>query len=234
MVKPDFIVGILGNIVSILSFASPLGTFREVVKTKSSDNYDGLPYVSTLLSTSLWTFYGLLDPDDGILIVTVNSVGVTSQLVYLVLYLFYASKTRKMKYIGLVILDLVFLGTVMVITLVAFHGESRRTLVGVLCATFTIAMYGAPLSIVRTVIRTMSVEYMPFFLSLSLFVNASVWLTFALLVMDYYVLVPNAVGIVLGSLQLIVYFIYKTKTPPVNSVDMMSEDDIERNPNEKR
>lgn len=94
----------------------------------------------------------------------------------------------------------------------------------------------------RMVIRTDSVKYMPFFLSFSLLLNASVWFTFAMLVGDYYVLVsfrnpllvalllfslechksaqcrsfvafqvPNAVGIVLGSLQLIVYLVYKYK-----------------------
>lgn len=84
--------------------------------------------------------------------------------------------------------------------------------------------------------KTKSVTYMPLFLSLSLFINAGVWFTFAILVTDFYVLVmyidiidrvliiildmvleyifqvPNAVGIVLGSLQLMVYAIYKNKT----------------------
>lgn len=41
----------------------------------------------------------------------------------------------------------------------------------------------------RRVIGTKSVKYMPFFLSFSLFVNAAVWFTFALLLKDYYILV---------------------------------------------
>ncbi|KAL2491958.1 Bidirectional sugar transporter SWEET1 [Abeliophyllum distichum] len=97
----------------------------------------------------------------------------------------------------------------MAITLAVFEGDSRRTFVGVLCATFTIAMYAAPLSVVRIVIQTKSIEYMPFLLSFSLLVNAIVWFTFAMLLKDYYILVPNTVGIVLGSLQLLVYFMYK-------------------------
>ncbi|KAL2514889.1 Bidirectional sugar transporter SWEET1 [Forsythia ovata] len=145
------------------------GAFREIIQKKSSENYKGLPYITTLLSTSLWTFYGVLDPDDGILIVTVNGVGVASQIIYLIIYLFYASKERKVKYAGLIVLDILFLGTTMAITLAVFEGDSRRTFVGVLCATFTIAMYAAPLSVV----------------------------------------VPNTVGIVLGSLQLLVYFMYR-------------------------
>lgn len=56
-----------------------------------------------------------------------------------------------MKYVGFVILDIIFLGTVIVVTLIAFHGHTtRRTFVGVLCATFTTVMYAAPLSVVVT------------------------------------------------------------------------------------
>lgn len=90
--------------------------------------------------------------------------------------------------------------------------------------------------------KTKSVTYMPLFLSLSLFINAGVWFTFAILVTDFYVLVmyidiidrvliiildmileyifqvPNAVGIVLGSLQLMVYAIYKNKTRITKSI----------------
>ncbi|THG23505.1 hypothetical protein TEA_026354 [Camellia sinensis var. sinensis] len=57
-----------------------------------------------------------------------------------------------------------------------------------------------------------SMEYMPFFPSFSLFLYVSVWFTFSMLVKDNYVLVPNAVGIVLGLAQLIVYMIYKNKS----------------------
>ncbi|CAK9150340.1 unnamed protein product [Ilex paraguariensis] len=188
------------------------GTFREVLKKKSADNYEALPYVTTLLSTSLWTFYGALDPDDGVLIITANSVGMAAQATYLALYLIYASNDKKVKFFGLVILDIVFLGTAMAVTLVAFQG--------ILCATFPIAMYAAPLSAMKAVIKTKSVEYMPYFLSLFLFVNAGVWFTFAMLLKDYYVLVPNALGIVLGSLQLLLYFLYKKNSP----LKMMAEE----------
>ncbi|KAL3538201.1 hypothetical protein ACH5RR_001567 [Cinchona calisaya] len=200
------------------------GTFRKVVKTKSSDNFDGLPYISTLLSTSLWTFYGLLDPDDGVLIVTVNRVGVTSQIVYLAIYLFYATKARKMKYLGLVALDLIFLGIVMVVTLVAFDRETRRTFVGVLCAIFTIVMYGAPLSIV---VKTLILVAIVNILFPGIVISSALQAfhggsrdTFIgiLCAAPLSVMVPNAIGILSGSAQIIIYMIYKNKSPVEKSV----------------
>jgi solute carrier family 50 protein (sugar transporter) len=64
-----------------------------VVKRKSTENYKGAPYITTLLSTSLWTFYGLLKPD--ILVVTVNGAGAIFQLTYVTLFLMYAPKDKK-------------------------------------------------------------------------------------------------------------------------------------------
>lgn len=69
--------------------------FRHIVKEKSAENYNGTPYVATLLSCSMWVLYGLLDPDDGLLIVTVNAAGVTMQALYLVIFFIYSSKEKR-------------------------------------------------------------------------------------------------------------------------------------------
>ncbi|KAI3703489.1 hypothetical protein L1987_73602 [Smallanthus sonchifolius] len=219
MVDAGFVVGILGNIISIMSFASPIAQFREIVKRKSAENYNGTPYVATLLSCSLWILYGLLDPDDGLLIVTVNTAGATMQALYLVLLFIYSSKEKRVQYFGFVVLDIVLFGMVLAFTLVAFGEGSRRTFTGVLCATFTLMMYAAPLAALRTTIKTKSVEYMPILLVFSLFLNGCVWFTFALMVTDIFVIVPNALGILLGSIQLIVYLKYRNSTPVLSELD---------------
>ncbi|KAK9161602.1 hypothetical protein Syun_007943 [Stephania yunnanensis] len=206
----SFIVGIVGNIISILVFLSPIGTFRRVVKNKSTEDFEGLPYVSTFLSTSLWTFYGLLKPG-GLLIMTVNGTGAVLQAIYVTLYLIYAPKEKRIKYLKLVgALDVGCLALVILVVLLAIHGSARITVVGILCAGLTLGMYASPLSIMRTVIKTRSVEYMPFFLSFFLFLNGGTWTFYAIVVRDLFVLVPNAIGFVLGSLQLILYFVYKS------------------------
>ncbi|XP_028065293.1 bidirectional sugar transporter SWEET16-like [Camellia sinensis] len=94
MASLSFIIGIIGNIISILVFASPIGTFKGVVKKKSTENYNGLPYITTLLSTSLWTFYGILKPG-GLLILTVNGAGAVLQFIYVTLFLVYAPRDIK-------------------------------------------------------------------------------------------------------------------------------------------
>ncbi|KAK0600518.1 hypothetical protein LWI29_015788 [Acer saccharum] len=177
------------------------------------------------MSTSLWTLYGLMKPG-GFLIMTVNGVGAVLQFIYISLYLIYAPREMKIKTAKLAaILDVGFLGTVFAITLLAMHKLSLRlTFIGIICAGLTIGVYASPLLVMGLVIKTKSVEYMPFSLSFFLFVNAGVWSVYAVLIKDIYMGVPNVIGFVLGSSQLILYAIYKNKSKSTNSTDVMEEE----------
>ncbi|KAI3848582.1 hypothetical protein MKW92_052640 [Papaver armeniacum] len=222
----SFIVGILGNIISILVFLSPITTFKRIVKKKSTEKFKGIPYISTLLSTSLWTYYGLLKPG-GMLIVTVNGAGAILQAIYVTLFIIYAPKDSKVKHLKLAgIFNLGFYTTVVLITFLATHGSVRLTVVGFLCAGLTLGMYASPLVSMRNVIKTKSVEYMPFSLSFFLFLNGGVWSVYSVLVKDFFIGVPNAIGFVLGSTQLIVYTIYKNKATE-KSVEKLEEEEEE-------
>ncbi|KAL7084078.1 hypothetical protein ACP275_14G202600 [Erythranthe tilingii] len=221
MASLSFIIGIIGNVISILMFASPINTFKQVVKKKSTENYKGVPYITTLLSTSLWTFYGVLKTD-GLLVVTVNGVGAGLNLLYVILFLIYSPKHTKVKSVKLVgIVNVGFLGGVIIVTMVGLRGGIRLTLVGVLCALITVGMYAAPLSAMRTVIKMKSVKYMPFFLSFFQFLNGAVWSAYAVLIKDYYIGVPNGIGLLLGSAQLILYMMYKNES---NCEEKMEEE----------
>ncbi|XP_073311901.1 bidirectional sugar transporter SWEET16-like [Primulina huaijiensis] len=212
MANLSFILGIIGNVVSILMFASPMKTFKQIVKKKSTENYKGVPYITTLLSTSLWSYYGLLK-SGGLLIVTVNGAGAALHVIYVTLFLFYASNIIKIKYMKLVAaINIGFLGAVILVTQLAFHGSLRLTLIGILCAALTIGMYAAPLAAMKTVIQMKSVKYMPFFLSFFQFLNGGIWSAYAVLIKDFYIGVPNGIGFLLGSAQLILYAIYKNKS----------------------
>ncbi|KAI3896828.1 hypothetical protein MKX03_028334, partial [Papaver bracteatum] len=64
----------------------------------------------------------------------------------------------------------------------------------------------------KNVIATKSVEYMPFMLTFFLFLNGGIWSVYSLLIKDFFIGVPNAIGFVLGSVQLIMYIIYNNKS----------------------
>nr|XP_009382526.1 PREDICTED: bidirectional sugar transporter SWEET16 isoform X2 [Musa acuminata subsp. malaccensis] len=201
-------VGIVGNVISVLVFASPINTFRRIVRNRSTEDFEPSPYVITLLNSSLWVYYGITKPG-GLLIVTVNGVGVVMEAVYVALFLLYAAPPLKAKTAVLVAaLDVGFFGAVALVTRLAVHGSSRVVVIGFVCAFLNVLMYGSPLCAMRSVITRRSVEYMPFLLSFFLFLNGGIWTLYAILDKDIFIGIPNGIGLILGTSQLIMYMIY--------------------------
>ena len=67
------------------------------------------------------------------------------------------------------------------------------------------------IALLRDVIRTKSVEKLPFpFISCS-FVGSSLWYFYGLLIDDSFVQVPNAIGATLAASQLVLFIIYPSK-----------------------
>ncbi|KAK6805030.1 hypothetical protein RDI58_002814 [Solanum bulbocastanum] len=124
-----------------------------------------------------------------------------------------------------IIMNIIFPGVAIALSVVVFHGDVRNTFIGILCALVTIAMYASPLSVMITVIRSKTVECMPFLLSFFLLLNAGAWFAFVMFLHDPYLIVPNVVGLASGSAQLIIYIIYKNKPTQVmnTSVEMIEE-----------
>ncbi|XP_039030695.1 bidirectional sugar transporter SWEET2-like [Hibiscus syriacus] len=57
--------------------------------------------------------------------------------------------------------------------------------------------------VVYNLIRTKSVEFMPFYLSLSIFLLSTSFFLYDIFNFDAFIYVPNGIGIVLGILQLV-------------------------------
>lgn len=208
------IVGVIGNVISLFLFLSPLPTFFQIWKVKSSQGYKPDPYIATVLNCAMWAFYGMpfVHPDS-LLIVSVNGVGFFIECFYVTVFFMYSDWPKRRKILIAVLVEAVFMVVVVVVTLLYLHTtESRSMLVGMLCIVFSVVMYAAPLTIMSKVIKTKSVKYMPFFLSLANFVNGITWTIYALIKLDPYVLVPNGLGGISGLVQLVLYATYYKTT----------------------
>ncbi|KAK9119670.1 hypothetical protein Scep_017763 [Stephania cephalantha] len=208
------VIGIIGNVVSFCLFASPLPTFLTIVKKAAVEDFSPNPYLAALINCLMWVFYGLpfVHPHS-ILVVTINGIGGIMELGYIVIYIIYANRKQRWYVIKVLVIEVVFTCLVVGLTLGLCHTYKTRSLVaGIIALIFNICMYGMPLDIVRLVIRTRSVEYMPFYLSLANFLNGCIWVAFALLRFDLFIMVSNGTGAILGAVQLAVYATY-SKNP---------------------
>ncbi|VFQ97861.1 unnamed protein product [Cuscuta campestris] len=202
--------GVFGNITGLFLFLAPMITFKRVIQKRSTEEFSGIPYVMTLLNCLLSTWYGLpfISPNN-ILVSIINGTGAGLEAIYVLIFLIYAPKREKAKISGLLSVVLAIFAAVALVSLLALHHNARKLLCGFAAAIFSIIMYGSPLSIMRTVIKTKSVEFMPFFLSLFVFLCGTSWFIYGLLGKDPFIAVPNGVGSLLGMVQLILYTIYR-------------------------
>ncbi|XP_010260494.1 PREDICTED: bidirectional sugar transporter SWEET1-like [Nelumbo nucifera] len=205
-----FFIGVFGNAVALFLFLAPAITFRRIVKSRSTEKFSGIPYVMTLLNCLLSAWYGLpfVSPHN-ILVSTINGAGTVIESLYVLIFLIYAPKKERTKILALLTFVLAVFSAVVVVSLCALHGNRRKLLCGLAATIFSIVMYASPLSIMRAVIRTKSVEFMPFFLSLFVFMCGTSWFIYGLLGRDPFIAVPNGFGCGLGTMQLILYAIYR-------------------------
>ncbi|THF98639.1 hypothetical protein TEA_008905 [Camellia sinensis var. sinensis] len=147
--------GILGNIVSFFVYLAPLPTFYRIYKKKSTEGFQSIPYAVALFSAMLLLYYGFLKTN-GLMIITINTVGCAIEATYLLVFMIYATREAK-----------------------------------------------------RLVIKTKSVEYMPFALSFFLTLCAIMWFFYGFLIKDYYIATPNILGFAFGIAQMALYIVYK-------------------------
>ncbi|GLU20776.1 hypothetical protein SLE2022_369580 [Rubroshorea leprosula] len=220
-----FVFGLLGNISSFVVFLAPIPTFYRIWKKKSTEGFHSVPYLIALFSAMLWIYYALLKAD-AFLLITINAFGCFIETIYIVFYITYAPRKARIFTLTLLLL-LNFMGFCSILLLTHFLTKAsiRVDVLGWICMVFSLIVFVAPLSIMRQVIRTKSVEYMPFNLSLYLTVSAVMWLFYGIFLKDMYVTIPNILGLILGLLQLVLYAMYRNKSKMVMAAQSQSPQD---------
>lgn len=215
-----FAFGILGNVISFLVFIAPLPTFWRIYKKKSTEGFQSLPYVCAIFSSMLWIYYALLK-SNALLLITINSFGCVIETFYIAIFLAYAPKQAKMATFKLLVLmNLIGFSLILVVCSYVAREAIRVQLLGWICVAFSIVVFAAPLNIIRMVIRTKSVEYMPFPLSLTLTISAVLWFMYGLLQRDLYIVIPNVLGFSFGVAQMVVYGIYRNHSKVKPTIDL--------------
>ena len=209
------ILTILGTTAAIGLAVSPLPTIRTIWSSKSVGEFSAFPYIVTFCQASLWITYSLVTPGKAGLI-PVNVIIASLELGYVIIFLVYTGRRYREELITTI---LYVVGATIAAIFISFLTNSPSGFVGFFAVISNIIMYAAPLGVVKTVIETKSVEYMPFLLSLAGTISALIWVLWAVVARDPFVFLPNVLGVILGIIQLAVYKKYRKETSVVVSPD---------------
>ncbi|XP_019423218.1 PREDICTED: bidirectional sugar transporter SWEET4-like [Lupinus angustifolius] len=208
------IFGIIGNILGVILFLSPVPTFVAICKKGSVEQYSVAPYLATLMSCMVGVLYGLpLVHPHRLLVATIAASGCILQTIYVTIFFIFSDRIKRLKVIMWLLFELIFITILIIVTLIGVHNlKTRSEIVGTISVALTIMMYASPLAIMKMVVKTKSVEYMPLFISLASFGNSVAWTTYALISFDPFLTISNGAGTLLGVAQLILYAIYYNST----------------------
>ncbi|XP_057420723.1 bidirectional sugar transporter SWEET5-like [Lotus japonicus] len=98
---PKPTIGIIGTVISISLFFTPIPTFYKIIKEKSVGEYKPDPYLAIMMNCGLWVVYGMpfVHPDSK-LIVIINGIGLVVGLVYLTLFWIYATNEGRVRIVS--------------------------------------------------------------------------------------------------------------------------------------
>ncbi|XP_050224399.1 bidirectional sugar transporter SWEET3 [Mercurialis annua] len=209
-------VGVMGNAASLLLYAAPILTFVRVIRKRSTEEFSCVPYIVTLANCLIYTWYGLPVVSykwENFPLVTINGLGIFFEVSFILIYFRFSESRTKIKVAIRTIPVILYSAATVAISSFAFHDHHHRKLftgsVGLLAS---VGMYGSPLVVMKQVITTKSVEFMPFYLSFFSFLASSLWLAYGLLSHDLFIASPNFLGVPFGILQLVLYIIYRKKS----------------------
>ncbi|XP_041094994.1 sugar transporter SWEET1 isoform X1 [Polyodon spathula] len=192
-------------VFTLCMFSTGLSDLRKMYFSRSTENVQLLPFLTTNLNNLGWLFYGYLK-DDWTLI-TVNLIGATLQTVYMLAYFFYSLEKRKvLLQTGLalaVLCSACFYFSVQVPDL-----STRLSQLGLFCSVFTISMYLSPLADLAKILQSRSTECLSFPLSVATFLTSTSWTLYGLQLNDLYITVPNTPGVITSLLRFWLFWQY--------------------------
>ncbi|XP_066062951.1 sugar transporter SWEET1 isoform X3 [Chamaea fasciata] len=186
---------------TLAMFATGLSDLRQMLATKSVENIQFLPFLTTdanqvpvpyPCSNLSWLGYGCLKGDGTV--ITVNAIGAALQTLYILVYLYYSPAKRPVLLQVLLLLAVVVTGYGYFTVLV--DAGTRLTHLGLFCSVFTISMYLSPLADLAKVVRSKSTRCLSFPLTVTTLVASSSWTLYGLQLHDLYITVPNVPGII--------------------------------------
>ena len=193
-----FVLQIAGPIFFMGMQVAALRTSYNIMTTKTVGQLSNIPFLSLMTNSCVWSLYGYLKRDSTVFVP--NFSGILAGIACVSIYHTYAQTVEQRYYI--VSLSILILS----ITLGTFGMVDWLGSIGVCMAIF---LMGSPLATLATVIKEKNTNALPFYTSLTTFMNALSWFLYgAVEAHDPMIYTPNFIGLMLATVQLCLFVIY--------------------------
>lgn len=167
-------------------------------RTRSVENIQFLPFLTTDINNLSWLSYGCLKQDWTL--ISVNTVGAALQSLYILAYVYFSPQKRRVLLQSAGLLGVLILGYCYFSLLIP-DAALRLARLGLFCSVFTISMYLSPLVDLAKIIQSRSTRCLSFPLTVATFLTSASWTLYGFQLSDLYIMVPNVPGIVTSLLR---------------------------------
>ena len=222
MDKVQEIFGWVATGLTMCFYISPIIPFINVFRGKL--NYEDTPAI--IISTSYvncfcWYIYGDMIFSDQIKMC--NLIGAISSLVLICIYLAY--EVRKYTVDAILNALIIITGSYAVyrgLTIII----DDDAIIGKICNCTSLIVFLSPIQLIIRVIKEKNYNLIPIYTAWVSLASTSCWVTYGAFITDLYVIFPNAIGILLAIIQIIVFLNYKRKYPGIGDRESSSTIDI--------
>uniref|UniRef100_A0A3Q0RSH7 Sugar transporter SWEET1 n=1 Tax=Amphilophus citrinellus TaxID=61819 RepID=A0A3Q0RSH7_AMPCI len=184
-------------------FSTGLTDLKKMRESKSSDNIQFLPFLTTCLNNLGWLYYGILKKDQTIILV--NIIGALLQILYIIMYFRYTKQKRLVSSQTLTAVIVLTCGW-LYFTMFLTDRDIQLNQLGLTCSVVTVSMYLSPLTDLVEIVRSGNVQCLSFPLTVATFFTSTSWVFYGLQLNDYYIVVPNTPGILTSLIRLYLFW----------------------------
>ncbi|KAF4320051.1 hypothetical protein BBO99_00005275 [Phytophthora kernoviae] len=215
------IINVVATITSIALYLSPYPDFREIHMNKSTGEVRVLPVLMLFCNSVMWALYGLAS-EIFFPVMSINVFGMITTITFSsVFYRWSTERAVLNKMAAVTGLGLLVVLTFTVLAMISAIPVSSNVLVltlGYGAVAVNICLYAAPLQTMTTVLSTKSSASIPLTMCVVNLINSSLWLSYAVLSNNMFILVPNSLGVILSVVQVTLGIKYR----PKKEVEMVS------------
>ena len=200
------IFGWVGNALALYFYIAPIVPFVKVIKGQMTwKQSPGVLLLCSFLNCILWSDYGLIT--NQFLLYLANGLGGTITLIYITIFLIHVADRK-------VLLSLFynfFLICCIVEIYFVFYYLVPFKVTGIIANIFNVLMYAAPGEKIYQICKGASYQLIPIWSTIGGTACSTSWMCYGIYQKDYYVVIPNALGVLASIVQIVIFVIYRRK-----------------------